>query len=116
MDNEAVYAAIKDSIGNSLAQLGRGSGITPEQRANMIMVIAHPLAFIVEEAIHEAIESLVAENARLTLAVTNAKLEFDAIWRAVQVGSGHDDAAAANEAGRVAENASRMMARALGGD
>ena len=63
-----------------------------------------------------AVESLVAENARLALAVTNAKLEFDAIWRAVQVGSGHDDADAANEAGRVAENASRMMARAIKGD
>lgn len=49
----------------------------------------------------------------LALAVTNAKLEFDAIWRAVQVGSGFDDTDAANEAGRIAENASRMMARAL---
>ena len=49
----------------------------------------------------------------LERAVTNAKLEFDAIWRAVQVGSGRDDADAANEAGRIAENASRMMARAL---
>jgi len=58
--SETAYAAIKDSIGDSLTQLGRGSGITPEQRANMVTVIAHPLAFIVEEAIHEAIEPVLA--------------------------------------------------------
>ncbi len=59
------------------------------------------------------LQALEEREERLTQAVTNAKLEFDAIWRAVQVGNGRDDADAANEAGRIAENASRLMARAL---
>lgn len=65
------------------------------------------------EALLPQLQALEEREERLTQAVTNAKLEFDAIWRAVQVGNGRDDADAANEAGRIAENASRLMARAL---
>jgi len=65
------------------------------------------------EAAEERATQAEGQREALERAVTNAKLEFDAVWRAVQVGSGRDDADAANEAGRIAENASRMMARAL---
>lgn len=54
MDSETTYAAIKASIDGSLVQLGRGSGITDEHRARMVAIIAHPLTFMVEEAVDEA--------------------------------------------------------------
>ena len=79
-DAETTYAAIKDSIDGSLVQLGRGSGITDEHLARMVMVIAAPLAFIVEEAIADAREPLESRLEALQEAVREY-LEEHPDWR-----------------------------------
>ena len=47
---DTLREAITDSIEDSLIQLGRGSGITPEHRARMVDIIARPVLRIVDDA------------------------------------------------------------------
>lgn len=54
MTDEELRERIESSIEDSLTQLGRGSGITPEARQRMAKMIAHPLVFIVEEYVEES--------------------------------------------------------------
>lgn len=58
MDDATTLDLIKASIDDSLVQLTRSSGTPPEARARMVEIIAHPLAFIIEEAIAESREPL----------------------------------------------------------
>ena len=65
MTNEALSERLEQSIEDSLTQLGRGSGITPDARQRMAKMIAHPLVFIVEDEQDAEVSRLQKENERL---------------------------------------------------
>ena len=69
MTNEALSERLEQSIEDSLTQLGRGSGITPDARQRMAKMIAHPLVFIVEDEQDAEVSRLQKENERLRTAL-----------------------------------------------